>query len=60
VTAILAFLVLAGVVQAVEPEKLALRRLAGEAVQLRGLHGDGLSAVGHGPEHPFTLNYDLV
>jgi hypothetical protein len=28
--------------------------------ELRGLQGDGLSAVGHGTEHPFTLNYDLV
>jgi hypothetical protein len=28
--------------------------------ELRGLRGDGLSAVGHGTEHPFTLNYDLV
>src|SRR4051812_19296919 len=23
--------------------------------ELRGLHGDGTSAVGHGTEHPFTL-----
>ncbi len=28
--------------------------------ELRGLRGDGSSAVGHGTEHPFTLNYDLV
>jgi len=28
--------------------------------ELRGLQGDGQSAVGHGTEHPFTLNYDLV
>jgi hypothetical protein len=28
--------------------------------ELHGLQGDGLSAVGHGTEHPFTLNYDLV
>ena len=28
--------------------------------ELRGLRGDGLSAVGHGTEHPFTLNSDLV
>jgi hypothetical protein len=27
---------------------------------LSGLQGEGLSAVGHGTEHPFTLNYDLV
>jgi hypothetical protein len=27
--------------------------------ELRGLRGDGSSAVGHGTEHPFTLNYDL-
>lgn len=27
---------------------------------LRGLRGDGSSAVGHGMEHPFTLSYDLV
>jgi hypothetical protein len=26
---------------------------------LRGLRGDGTSAVGHGMEHPFTLNYEL-
>ena len=28
--------------------------------ELRGLRGDGSSAVGHGTEHPFTLNYDLA
>ena len=28
--------------------------------ELHGLQGDGSSAVGHGTEHPFTLNYDLV
>ena len=27
---------------------------------LRGLQGDGRSAVGHGTEHPFLLNYDFV
>jgi hypothetical protein len=27
---------------------------------LRGLRGDGSSAVGHGTEHPFTLDYELV
>jgi hypothetical protein len=27
---------------------------------LRGLAGDGSSAVGHGMEHPFTLNYELA
>jgi hypothetical protein len=27
--------------------------------ELRGLQADGTSAVGHGMEHPFTLNYDL-
>ena len=26
---------------------------------LRGLTGDGTSAVGHGMEHPFTLNYQI-
>jgi hypothetical protein len=26
---------------------------------LKGLLGDGSSAVGHGMEHPFTLNYEL-
>ena len=28
--------------------------------ELRGLLGDGRSAVGHGTEHPFTLDYDLA
>jgi hypothetical protein len=27
--------------------------------QLRGLRGEGNSAVGHGLEHPFELNYEL-
>jgi Protein of unknown function (DUF3224) len=27
--------------------------------ELQGLRGDGRSAVGHGMEHPFTLNYEL-
>jgi hypothetical protein len=27
---------------------------------LHGLLGDGTSAVGHGVEHPFTLNYELA
>ena len=27
--------------------------------ELQGLTGDGSSAVGHGMEHPFSLNYDL-
>lgn len=27
--------------------------------ELQGLGGDGSSAVGHGMEHPFTLNYEL-
>jgi hypothetical protein len=27
--------------------------------ELRGLSGDGRSAVGHGMEHPFTLDYEL-
>ena len=27
---------------------------------LQGLQGDGRTAVGHGMEHPFTLNYELV
>ena len=26
---------------------------------LRGLRGEGTSAVGHGTEHPLTLNYEL-
>jgi hypothetical protein len=28
--------------------------------ELAGLRGDGSSAVGHGTEHPFSLNYDLL
>ena len=28
--------------------------------ELQGLRGDGSSDVGHGMEHPFSLNYDLV
>jgi hypothetical protein len=28
--------------------------------ELRGLLGDGTSAVGHGMEHPFTLDYELA
>jgi hypothetical protein len=28
--------------------------------ELEGLRGDGSSAVGHGMEHPFTLDYELV
>ena len=27
--------------------------------ELRGLRGEGTSAVGHGLEHPFTLSYEL-
>ena len=27
--------------------------------ELRGLRGEGTSAVGHGMEHPMTLNYEL-
>ena len=27
--------------------------------ELRGLRGDGNSAVGHGTEYPFVLNYEL-
>lgn len=27
--------------------------------QLRGLRGEGRSSVGHGMEHPFTLEYEL-
>jgi hypothetical protein len=27
--------------------------------ELQGLRGDGATAVGHGMEHPFTLNYEL-
>ena len=28
--------------------------------ELRGLQGEGSSAVGHGLEHPFSLAYDLA
>jgi hypothetical protein len=28
--------------------------------ELRGLVGDGTSAVGHGSEHPFVLDHELV
>jgi hypothetical protein len=28
--------------------------------QLRGLRGEGSSAVGHGTEHPFTLDYEFI
>ena len=28
--------------------------------ELRGLRGDGTSAVGHGMEHPLTLNYEFA
>ena len=35
--------------------------IAGSATgDLHGLRGDGSSAVGHGMEHPFTLNYELA
>lgn len=27
--------------------------------ELQGLRGEGTTAVGHGMEHPFTLNYEL-
>jgi len=27
--------------------------------ELRGLRGEGMSAVGHGTEHPVTLSYEL-
>lgn len=27
--------------------------------ELRGLRGEGASAVGHGADHPLTLNYEL-
>jgi hypothetical protein len=27
--------------------------------ELRGLRGEGTSAVGHGTEHPLTLNYEF-
>ena len=28
--------------------------------ELQGLRGEGTTAVGHGMEHPWTLNYDLA
>lgn len=28
--------------------------------ELTGLRGDGTTSVGHGMEHPFTLNYEFV
>ena len=28
--------------------------------ELRGLHGEGTTAVGHGNEHPFTLDYEGI
>lgn len=35
--------------------------VAGSATgELRGLAGDGTSAVGHGMEHPFALSYELA
>jgi Protein of unknown function (DUF3224) len=35
--------------------------VAGSATgQLRGLQGEGSTAVGHGTKHPFTLDYELV
>jgi len=35
--------------------------VAGSATgELQGLRGEGTSAVGHGLEHPFTLDYELV
>jgi hypothetical protein len=34
--------------------------IAGSATgELSGLRGEGTSAVGHGTEHPFTLDYEL-
>ena len=34
--------------------------IAGSATgDLQGLVGDGISAVGHGMEHPFTLRYEV-
>ncbi len=34
--------------------------VAGSATaELRGLRGDGASALGHGSEYPFLLNYEL-
>ena len=35
--------------------------IAGSATgELHGLSGDGTSALGHGTDHPFTLNYELA
>lgn len=35
--------------------------IAGSATgELHGLSGDGASALGHGADHPFTLNYELA
>jgi hypothetical protein len=35
--------------------------VAGSATgELQGLRGEGTSAVGHGLEHPFTLDYELA
>ena len=35
--------------------------IAGSATgDLRGLQGEGRSSVGHGMEHPFTLEYELA
>ena len=35
--------------------------IAGSATgDLQGLRGEGSSSVGHGMEHPFTLNYELA
>jgi hypothetical protein len=28
--------------------------------ELHGLMGDGISALGHGPDYPFTLNFELA
>jgi hypothetical protein len=28
--------------------------------ELQGLRGDGTSSVGHGMEHPFSLNYEMA
>lgn len=42
--------------QAKEDYAVILGSATGE---LRGLVGDGRSAVGHGMEHPFTMNYEL-
>lgn len=35
--------------------------IAGSATgELKGLRGDGTTAVGHGMEHPFALSYEFV